>query len=195
MEDIKVLVEREVNCSELNCEDFVKMMSEDFGKAIKEHDDYLLPIEKAKHDEYVNKHTEYVKECAMKFAERKWKTEKKRQEYINNELANIKFSSFRHSKLAFFDFNVNPGKMGISGACILDCDKIDERKLANCFNYIKDNEYFKAANGWILEDHIYGRPQILLKLPEDVQKKFDDDRESLNKAVSDFYDGCRYFGD
>lgn len=142
-----------------------------------------------------------TRDSALKVAQKKWKTEKKQTEYVNAELA--KYCEKNSKRIAtggnyhgieYFDFDLQPGTNGINGVCILDVNATDEQ-LSKCYDYIKDNKYFKAAEGWQFEYDGSGRPQIKLILPKEMQQMYDEAKESLARAISKFYEGCTYFGD
>lgn len=193
--DKLTLVTQEVDCSNITKETFVELMFKNLKEAIKVYDAYWLPIEKKRHEESVERSIEYTLKRAQSYAEKKWKTEKKRQEYIENEMANFKPSEFWYSELTFFDFDVEPWRNGLSGNCCLNTKNVTSKQLENCFETIKDNKYFKQAKGWILEDHHGFRPQIKLILSEEVQKQFDKDEQDLADDIRRFYANCSYPGD
>lgn len=193
--EIKTLTTREVNCSELTAEMFASMMIADMKKAKEVYDSIWYPIEL---DAY-NKRIESIKVAnekhARAYAEKKWKTEKKRNEYVEKVVSSYVPYEFKYWTITFFDFKVEPWSNGISGNCILSYDKMTEDAMIKCFNTIKDNKYFKVAKGWILEDHHHCRPQIKLILDESVEAEFKKDEENLGNAIAEFYKGTNYWGD
>ena len=193
--EIKILSTRNVNCSELTASEFASMMIEDMKKAKEVYDSIWYPIELELH----NKHIESIKVCTEKrahqIAEKKWKTEKKRNEYVEKEMAKLKTSEFKFWTISFFDFDVKPWDNGISNNCILTYDNMSENAMIRCFNEIKDNKYWKAAKGWILEDHHHCRPQIKLILPENIEAEFKQDEKNLCDAITKFYENTNYWGD
>lgn len=82
------LVKREnVNCSSITEDEFVRMMFSDILEAEENYNklycpDYVADI--IRHFEYILQST---RNRAIKYAEKKWKTDKKRNEYVNNEVA------------------------------------------------------------------------------------------------------------
>lgn len=193
--EIKILSTRNVNCSELTASKFASMMIEDMKKAKEVYDSIWYPIDL----EYYNKRIESMREAneirARKFAEKKWKTEKKRNEYIAKEISNFKPYEFKYWTITFFDFDVKPWDNGISNNCILTYKDMSEDAMIRCFNEIKDNKYWKAAKGWILEDHHHCRPQVKLILPENIEVEFKQDEKNLSDAIAEFYKGTNYWGD
>ncbi len=193
--DIKVLVTRNIDCSNLTLDEFVNFMSEDLESAVKAYDEYWLPIYEERHKKYMEGYRKSVLRVSTQYAENKWKTEKKRKEYIDKKMSEIEDKSFFYPHLTFFDIDLNPGDNGISDDCILKCNEINKNTIGRCFNKIKDNKYFLKATGWILEDHHGFRPQIRLILPDEVQNEFDKERKDLEDAICRFYSGTTYFGD
>lgn len=190
-----VLITREnIVCSELTKEQFVNMMSEDLTNALHEDIRIFKPIAEEYHKQYIERNKEWVIKHATEFAERKWKTEKKRKAYIESEIEKIVNKPLHFSPVSYFYFDVEPWKNGISVCCILHpCETVEN--LERCFEYIKDNVYFKAAKGWQLIDHRGFRPEIKLILDEEMESKYKNDERGLSEAISRFYSGSNYWGD
>ena len=192
----KILIERNVKCSELTMDDFVKMMSEDLKNAEIIHREFYLPIEVERYNFYIQSRRHAYISTTKEFAEKKWKTEKKRKAYIDKEIE--KFDSnvtpFKFYGISFFDFKVDPGKNIVPGCCSLNVNASEEQ-LKKCFEYIKQNEYFNAALGWKLVDYRGFRPQIELKLDEEFEKKFEAERKALEDDIARFYRNSTYCGD
>lgn len=198
MEKVNLLT-RNINCSTLNENQFVQMMFSDMLEAQENFQDMYsktfvinrIKIYKSRYNAIVNN--------ARKFAEKKWKTEKRRNQYItesiNKSKDDIMKINYYSDSLSFFDFDVFPGHMGISYDCILDYKDLTFDKLHRCFNYIKDSDYFKHAKGWRLVYYPGSRSQIELILDDDYQKKADDAEKALTRAVEKFYEGTNYWGD
>lgn len=189
------LVSRNINCSELTADEFASMMIEDMIKAKDIYDSIWYPIMLERHNERIESHKNIIYEIAKKYAEKHWKTEKKRNEYIENELNKLINSPFKYNTITYFDFDVNPGSLGISNNCILSYNNLSKEAMIRCFNEIKDNKYWKSANGWILEDHHGFRPQIKLILNKDNEDNFKHDAKVLLDAMNKFYEGDNWTGD
>ena len=200
------LVKREnINCSTISVDDFVRMMFSDILEAEEIYNDLYCP-------EYVesiirnfNNYIGYYRKHAISYAEKHWKTEKKRNEYINKEVTNARNKFNRDSfyyGISFFDFDVHPESNGISGDCCISINKMTFDSLRRCFELIKDNYYFKNATGWKLEykcsdydHHSCFRPHINLIMPEDVKAKYEQAEKDLTESIRKFYEGCTYWGD
>ena len=188
-----ILATRYINCKDLTKDEFVKLMKEDLEIAYQKHYDIFYPIEFARHQNWINNHKKYLLKEATKYAEKKWKTENRRQEYINNVISNFEDKEFSFNNITFFDFDVNPGSNAISDNCIIRYNEL--KKLNNCFEEVKDNKYFKSAIGWNLVDYHGFRPQIELILPEEMENSYKEEEKLLEKAISNFYSNTTYFGD
>lgn len=193
--EIKVLTTRNVDCSTLTAEEFAKLMIKDMTNARTVYHNIWYPIELERHNNYIQTRLKCIKVTAQAFAEKKWKTEKRRNEYVANEVAKFKATELRFHNISFFDFKVTPGSNGISSNCILQYSDLTTEAMIRCFNEIKDNKYFLAAKGWELEDHHGFRPQVKLILDEDMENMYKDEEESLCRAIENFYSGSNYWGD
>lgn len=196
----EVLVTRNIGCKNLSKDEFVKMMLVDMSQAKKNYDDAHYHEALERHNKYITEKLERDKLKAIEYAYKKWKTEKKRNEYVNkmmveseNKSENIKF---HYNTVTFFDFDFNPGDNGISGNCVVNIEKdvaTTTRALECCFNEIKDNKYFKEAFGWKLINS--SRPYVELILPTEFEKMFHDEKKALVESIIKFYENTYYFGD
>ena len=199
------LVTRDIDCSTITEEEFVRAMFSDILEAEEKYNELYTPEHIASILDYYDYTIRTARDRATKYAEKKWKTEKKRKEYIQSEIKkareNYKIDRFYYD-LSFFDFDVNPGKMGLSGNCCIYIKELTIKKLINCFNEVKDNKYFKKAKGWKLtyecSENSYRasfRPQIKLIVDEETEAQMEKDRKDLTDSVNKFYEGCTYWGD
>jgi len=198
MDNVK-LISRNVDCSKLNEEQFVQMMFSDMLEAQENFYDMYSKTFVINCIKNFNSRYNTVVNSARKFAEKKWKTEKRRNQYItetiNKSKDDIMCINYYSDSLSFFDFNVFPGHMGISYDCILSYKNLTFNKLHKCFNRIKDSDYFKHAKGWQFIYKPHTRSQIELILDDDYQKKADNAKKTLADAVNKFYEGTNYWGD
>ena len=200
-----VLVSRNINCADITAEEFVSAMLSDFLEAEEKYNDLYIPEWEAAKVRSFFEHMEWARKRATKFAEKKWKTEKKRIAYVDSEVAKArkeyKMSDFYYD-LSFFDFDVNPGEMGISGDCCISYKELTPTKLLRCFEKVKDNKYFKKASGWKFTYEASNnshrtcfRPHIELIVDAETEAKMKKDAEDLTESVRKFYQGCTYWGD
>jgi predicted metalloendopeptidase len=191
----KVLVTREnVICSEMTKEQFVSLMLEDLKNALAESYNVFGTLAEIKHKESIEKNKQRVIENLTKYAESKWKTEKRRNLYIETELEKYCNTPVRFYPVRFFDLDVWPGSNGISGYCVLsvNASSID---LERCYDEIVNNEYFKCATGWRFVEKRSSRSQIELIMPEEMTKKYYMEEQNLTNAISNFYSNSKYWGD
>ena len=200
-----VLVSRNINCADITAEEFVSAMFSDFLEAEEKYNDLYIPEWEAAKVRSFFEHMEWARKHATNFAEKKWKTEKKRTAYIESEVAKArkeyKMSDFYYD-LSFFDFDVNPGKMGISGDCCISYKELTPTKLLRCFESVKNNKYFKKATGWEFTYEASNgsyrtafRPHIKLITDAETAAQMKKDAEDLTESVRKFYEGCTYWGD
>ena len=200
------LVSRDnVNCANLSMDEFVQMMFSDILEAEENYNELYSA-------DYVNgvirNFNSYVKcyhDTAVRYAEKKWKTDKKRTQYIDKETdaarKRYNLDAYWYG-LSFFDFDVHPESNGLNGNCCLSIDSLTFNSLRRCFEAVKDNYYFKNASGWKLEYEAHDnnhqvcfRPFITLIMPEDVKAKYEQAEKDLTESVRKFYEGCTYWGD
>ena len=200
-----ILTSRNINCSTITAEEFIRAMFSDFLEAEEKYNDLYIPEWEASKVRSFFSHMEWVRKHATNFAEKKWKTEKKRTAYIESEVAKArkeyKMSDFYYD-LSFFDFDVNPGKMGISGDCCISYKELTPTKLGRCFEAVKNNKYFKKAMGWKFtyeasnnSHQVCFRPHIELIVDTETEAQMKKDADDLTESVRNFYKGCTYWGD
>lgn len=199
------LTSRNIDCSKITVDEFISAMFSDFLEAQEKYNELYIPEWEAYKVKSFNDRMVWVRNWATKIAEKKWKTEKKRNAFIEKEVEKAhkeyKIDSFYYD-LSFFDFKVNPGEMGLSGDCCISYKELTPSKLRRCYEAVKDNKYFKQAHGWKLtyeaSDNSYKvcfRPHIELIVDADVEAQMKHDEEVLTNAVNEFYKGCKYWGD
>lgn len=195
-----ILISREIKCSELTKEQFVDMMGQDLTNALHEDIRIFKPIEEERYNERKRNDFETTEKRAKEYAVKRYKSVKWQEKYIKREMDDLaksyetKWKQFSFYPVSYFDFDVEPWSNGISGYCILHPCETKEH-LEQCFEYIKDNEYFKAAKGWQLIDHRNSRPEIKLILDEEMETKYKNAERGLSEAISRFYAGSNYWGD
>lgn len=199
------LVSRNIDCSKITAEEFVSSMFSDFLEAQEKYDELYVPEWVDNKIKSFYSYIESTKNKAIKYAEKKWKTEKKRNMFINSAIdhakRDYKWNSWYYN-LGFFDFNVEPWKISLSGNCCIGYNDLTFEKLLRCFNEVKDNKYFKQAKGWKLtyeaSENSYRcsfRPQIKLIVNDEVAAQMKKDEDDLTTAVNKFYENCHYWGD
>ena len=201
----RTLVSRNIDCASLTVDEFVKVMYSDLLEAEEKYNELFVPEWVSKYINTYKDHMKDTRKIAERYAERKWKTEKKRLEYVlsvmKKEHAEYSPSKYYNS-ISFFDFDVNPGDMGISGDCVLSLKTLTFESLERCFEAVKNNKYFKVAKGWELtyttDENSYAsafRPEVKLIVDENVEAAMKKEAQDLADDVARFYANCRYPGD
>lgn len=156
-----------------------------------------------------------TEEPAWKWAKERWKTEARQQKYVDEKLKRFeeweKFYNDKYEKQGYTDgeFRMNSSFSTELGTLIIG-KNYDAESFASLLEGIKKNarteEFFNAAEGWEFvsvyrEDDKYSTAEFRLILPPNLVRKIKDNRISLDKSVSDFYNnppaGCdpRWWGD
>jgi len=199
------LISRNINCSTITADEFIAAMFSDFLEAEEKYNDLYIPEWEAAKVSSFFSHMEWARKHATNFAEKKWKTEKKRTAYVESEIEkarkNYKMSDFYYD-LSFFDFDVEPWRNGISGNCSISYKELTPTNLLRCFESVKNNKYFKKATGWKFTYKAANgsyrtafRPHIELITDAETAAQMKKDAEDLTESVRKFYEGCTYWGD
>ena len=199
------LTSRNIDCSTITVEEFISAMFADFLEAQDKYNELYIPEWEAHKVKNFERHIDLVRKHSTKVAEKKWKTEKRRNAYIESEVEKArkeyKIDSF-YCSLSFFDFKVTPGEIGLSNNCCISYKDLTPEALRRCFNEIKDNKYFKKALGWKLtyeasnnSYRVSFRPQIKLIVDEETENQMINDEKCLTESVCKFYENCDYWGD
>ena len=200
---VVTLVRREnVDCANISKEDFVKFIGEDLKNAVDEYAKIVKPI----NDQHKKDLIERDVKAAIKFAEKKWKTQKKRDEYIENARKNAEAKKWYldDPNRIFFDFKPDKGKQGISDVCILRGEGTNDKQLERCYDELQESKYFKRGTGWAFKyessskDKIstYSfRPYVDLLLNESDKAEQQRDEENLAASIKAFYANSNYWGD
>lgn len=190
-----VLITREnIKCSELTKEQFVSMMMEDLKNAPIKSEEIFRPELEAQFYHTQEQYLEYIEKRAREYAVKTWKTDKRRDKYVIDEIAKVNKNQFIFRPVSYFDFKLEPFSNSISDNCILRVNTTEE-KLGRCFDEICNNKYFLAATGWELIETRNSRSQVKLIMPEEMNEMYRKEEENLYNAISNFYAGSNYWGD
>lgn len=201
--------------AEMAKESFTAMMKELWAMASTEYrniyDTVAVPNAKAWHEVYAADSIVRATNTAIEFANKKWKTEKRRKKYVTEYVAKRRaeldaWTPQKYNPLTFVDFDVNPGTNGLSGNCVLS--KFTDEELGRCYDEICNNKYFKSASAFSIGyldsdskwrtyyDGLCGfRPQVYMTMPEEMDKMYHAEAEALGEDIRRFYANCRYCGD
>lgn len=194
------LVRREnIKCAELTADQFVEMMWEDLENALDEY-------KNLNHGEAIERHKEYVERRvkeAEAFAAKKWKTDKRRQEYIDRAKFNAENDTW-HLREKGIAFDFHPGvDNGIPGVCILSPTNVTEQQLKACFDKVSAAKWWKKGTGWALKykcakDSFRNsfRGEVVLLMDESSTAERKQEQKSLDNAIQAWYNGRgTYAGD
>lgn len=203
-----VLTSVELDCSSITESEFIDIIKKYLTKANKEYKDLVIPKYREFITEQYANNLEFSIDKAKTYAENKWKTEKRRNQYIEEVKENIKkdynnrLAQLENVSIDFFDFDGNCGTVnGINSDCIIEINITDEH-LKNCYKALQTTKYFNKAIGLEFKyganprtyEYLF-RPYIDLILPEEVKKVLVKERENLEKYISSFYNSNNYTGD
>ncbi len=203
-----VLTSVGMNCSSITEDEFIDTIKKCLAEASKEYKELVVPKYKEFITEQYVGNLEFSLNRAKTYAGNKWKTEKRRNQYIEEVKANIKkdydnrLSKLENISIDFFDFDGNCGTInGINSNCIIR-NNVTDKQLKACFNTLQTTRYFNKAIGLEFKydanpkTYTYSfRPSIELVLPEKVEKVAVKERENLEKCISSFYSSNKYIGD
>lgn len=186
-----VLIAREnINCSELTKEQFVSMMMEDLKNSVIKSKEIFSPELEAQFYHNQEQYLENVEKRAREYACKKWKTDKRRDKYVLDELAKVDRAQYTFYPVSYFDFDLEPFSNSISDNCILRVNTTEE-KLGRCFDEICNNKYFIRTTGWELVETRNSRSQIKLIMPEEMNEMYNKEEKCLCDAISNFYSGSK----
>lgn len=168
-----------------------------------------------------NKYSNLVKEeIERNFAERrerilhnatvtaacKWKTEKKRQEYINAKMAeydeqqNTAKRKFPNDEI-FFDFWPGPHH-GLPGVCSGLTIDTEDCTLHRAWEHLHENEWFNKGFGLVFkyethkDTYLYSfRPWIEVVMSDEDKAAAEAGQKAIDDEIDAFYRGSRYCGD
>lgn len=197
---VMTLVRHEnLDLANLSEENFIKFILEDFKTAVEEYTKICKPL----NDKRIQDRIEYETKAAIKYAEKKWKTQNKRDEYVENIKKNVanKKIYLEDPKRIFFDLKPDKDQMGIRQECVINA-KSTEKTLKIAYEEMQKSEYFKKGTGWAFKYDSLGkdknyvlRPYIDILLDESARAEQKRDEETLSQSVKNFYKNSNYWGD
>lgn len=196
-----------IDCSSLSKEEFIRLFSDDYYKAIS-ISNHLLDNE---YEQSKEKRVEKIKNDAEKYANSHYKRESNRKKYVNNAIAKELASERGHwNNIDTFDFDLKFGTdNGIKNEWIIRKNKYSDtlESLDKVYDYLNDeknyaNSFWKDASGWSFNYTAYKnsynkcfRPWIDLILPAKKVEEIIQNKERLKREISDFYSKSNYWGD
>lgn len=183
-------------------EEFVQMMMEDAKDANESYKqdhklmDQVLRLSK----QYINNQID----SAIRYAEAKWKTEKKRQEYIekakeliNKEVDNQWFNKDRGVGFLALTYISND----YPGCALVNAVNLRERDLKSLLNELRRSKWWVGATGWKFTARSWkGDPRCNGLFVEPISNSFswNEYRKELiasSDAISSWLSDLKHFGD
>lgn len=186
--------------------EFITMIRQDLAEAIAAYEEFIKPYIEAWRKDRKEQALASTINSATKYAENKWKTEKRRNQYITDELAKVeeKYSTMKPigGDITFFDFDPNCGtSMGIPSDCIITAKSTDE-SLKRAYKYLAESKFIQYSRGWSFEYETSTsimtssfRPSIKPIVSDEIAAEINKGVESLTNSVNSFYANTKYWGD
>lgn len=178
-----------INTSNLSKEEFIQLMKEDLQNAQALYSKEVRAARETTKPAYM----ERKRQEAEEFANKKWKTDKRKQEYIDNALANAEevWNNFKTD--IFFDFKPDV-RNGIPGVCILKSDTPDSQ-LGRCYEELAKSKWWQYGKGWAFKYEcgmstlLYSfRPWIDLLMNESEAEERKREQKRLDDEIQAWYD-------
>lgn len=184
-----------VDCSTLSKEDYVKMMLED----LKEADKLYREENKQGDKDWYEQQLADERKHFTDYANKKWKTDKRRQQYIETAMKNLKLQPME-SKISIVTVNaMHPGPMSFNPR--INFDDLEE-SINRSFESIKDSDIFREAHGWKIKYEAQKNTMRMAFLPyvyfivsDAKRKEIEDEEQRLADSIRDFYKDTKYWGD
>lgn len=187
-----------LDCANMAADKFVDLLAADLEKATDEYKGLVHGEAKENRQKYIARISREAKE----FAALRWKTDKRRQEYIDRAVFNAENAKkYLYENYISFDFLTDPSvsRPMVCTGLSQDTPEVDLKK---CFNEVSKSKYWAKATGWTFKYecsknsrmHSF-RPWIELILDESTTAERKREQDMLNKSIEDFYKGTKYWGD
>lgn len=186
---VTLLQHKNIDCPNLTQDEFIELMQADLEKALDEYKNIIYGEVVQSRKDYVAYRTKEAEE----FAAKKWKTNKRREEYVQRVIFNAENDLWHICEAGiFFDFKPNVTEY-IPGVCILSPGD-DDNKLARCFEKQTESKWWKKATGWVFKyecgkdslRHSF-RPWIELIMDESSSAERKREEKALDDAISAWY--------
>lgn len=195
---VVTLVRRDVDLSSISESDFIDFIIADYKEAVHEY----AKIMDTYNENNKKEHIENEVKAAIKYAEKKWKTEKKRNEYVETIRKNAETKQWFMENPEDIHFDLKPSpSQSILQDCIIS-KKSNKDTLKKAYAEVKKDSYFTHGTGWAFKyetidaDKPYAfRPWIDILLDESDRAEQKRDQQNLDNAVNDYYKDTNYWRD
>ena len=181
-------------------DEFVRLMSEDLKQVHNEYERVRIPERASARAKAIDREIER----AQKYADQKYKTQRKRDEYMAKFKANIEknYEIWDQDQL-FFDFKPGVGN-SLPIVCVLK-PNTDEYKLRQCYEELVKSRWWKKGTGWAFKYEAgkhdlatHFRPWIELIMNESDAARRRKEQQMLDDGIAAYYASAgssRYTGD
>lgn len=200
-EEVIYAMREGIDLKSITEEEFVQMMMEDAKDAYESYKQNHKIV-----DQILRQRERYIKtqtDRAIKYAESKWKTEKKRQEYIEKakelimkEVDNQWFNRDRGACFRALTYisNSHPGCADVNAV------DLRERDLKSLLNELRRSEWWVGATGWKFTARSWKDDRCNGLYIEPISKSFSWDKyreewQRVTDAISSWLSDLKYFGD
>lgn len=199
---IATILETRVDTTNLSREEFVKLMHSNLIEANGHYRVLADPESIQRQKNWEQSKIETTIKYATQFAEKKWKTEEKRNGYVDTKVKEAWAEIEKNRKKfeedlprlnnLFFDFEPKPDQ-GIPGVCVLRHDSSDEH-LGRCYDELTKYDWWTKAKGWVMKYtcsktsvHADFRPWIEYILDDETRAEWKAQQKAINDDIIAYY--------
>ena len=193
-EYLVTLVNREVDCSTITKQEFIKYITEDMYKASFLYDEMAKNESIVREEVYRKQEWDYCCQLACKKYKRPAKIEEYAKQLYEKAMASHKLYV---GEFTYADFKLTPS---ISSGCCLTIDRLLVSADA-CYEYAKKDKYFPKVKGWSIvyitryneiTDGVHSlacsfRPHFKFIMDEEATKMLNEENRKLVEDVTRFY--------
>jgi hypothetical protein len=194
-----VLVTRDVDCSAIQEQEFVQMMTQDVINAKNKWYDMNYENDLNRHNNWHRDTYNSSVKHAWELAQKHCRTARGRAIFFNKWMklkgGSPNPSEFKwYNGITFFDVNIWPDRYGKNPT--IDCRKDEEvqKSVQYIFNRIKDNPWFREASGWKLIGRS-SRPEVKFIYDQEGEENWTNLRRKRDDDIMRFNSTLYYHGD
>jgi hypothetical protein len=184
-------VTRNIVVKDLTKEQFVNAMAEDMLAFKALHYETMADYNEMKWNEAVErKRGELTDMLNAKY--KREDTKKRHFDRLMNEWLNVNKWFYKTYEIRSLSWDLHPESQ--SGSNYFDLDERLYTQLGTFYDNNMGNKYLNECIGWKIrkERCVY---QVVMILPENVQKEWNDAESALCRSITEFYKDTTYFGD
>lgn len=184
-------VTRNIVVKGLTKEQFVNAIAEDMLAFKVLHDETMIDYNERKWNEAVaRKRNELTEMLNAKY--KREDTRKRHFDRLMNEWLNVNKWFYKAYDIRSLRWDLHPESQ--SGSTYFDLDERIYAQLGAFYDNNRDNKYLNECLGWQIrkERCVY---QVVMILPENVQKEWNDAEMALYRSITEFYKDTTYWGD